>query len=377
MRIKRKVMSLEELLLLPISDDMKADTTLLNINFIHKNELTSCITKKPVCIILKNLIAYFPAAAILCFIILIAGCGENEKSSDIVASGNIEATDVTISSKIGGQIDEILVKEGDKIKTGDILLKLDHASLDIQLRQAEAAAEQAEAQLRLLLAGPRKEDVELAEEQVNLAEINLEKAENDKERSTNLYEQNAITLQMHEDALTRYEQILNQYNTAVANLDKVKNIVRKEDIESAKANLKRTYTGIDLIRKNIEDCTILSPVDGIVSNKFVEKGEFVTPGASVFLISDLQTVKIKIYVTEVELGRVKLGQDAVIKIDSYKDKTYSGKVIFVSTEAEFTPKNIQTKEERTKLVYAVKIEIPNPDLELKSGMPADATLKMN
>jgi HlyD family secretion protein len=122
------------------------------------------------------------------------------------------------------------------------------------------------------------------------------------------------------------------------------------------------------------DCYIISPIDGFVVKKFVEKGETVNQSTSLFKISDLSTVDLIIYVSEEEMGSVKLGQKADVKVDAFKEKVFEGKVIYISPEAEFTPKNIQTKDERTKLVFAVKIKIKNPDFELKSGMPADATV---
>ncbi len=311
------------------------------------------------------------------FSLILSGCESKKPTNEINASGTIEATDVTISSKTAGQIKAILVDEGNRVKKDDILLYLDHDLLDIQLRQAQASVEQAEAQLRLLQAGARKEDIKLAEEQVQFAQINLDQATADKDRLEKLYETSTITKKQFEDAETKYEQAMNQYNSAKQNLNKIKNITRPEEIESAKANLKRNMVSVDLIRKNIEDCTIRSPVDGIVSKKFVESGEYVTPGAAVLKLSDLQKVDLYIYITETELGKVKLGQKADVTIDTYKDKVYNGEVIFISPEAEFTPKSIQTQEERTKLVFAVKISIPNNEFDLKSGMPADAKLILN
>lgn len=314
---------------------------------------------------------------ILLLSVFIIGCETKKPINEINASGTIEATDVTISSRTAGQIREIMVEEGATVKKNDIMMMIDHDLLDIQLRQAQAGVEQAEAQLNLLLAGPRKEDVKLAYEQISLAKINLDQATNDKDRYAKLYETNTITLKQFEDVSTRYDQALNLYNTATENLNKIENYVRPEEIESARANLKRNMVSADLIKKNIEDCTILSPVDGIVSKKFVEAGEYITPGAAVIKISDLQKVDLFIYITEVELGKVKLGQQADVTIDTYKDKVYKGEVIFISPEAEFTPKSIQTEEERTKLVFAVKISIPNIEFDLKSGMPADAKLILN
>lgn len=304
-------------------------------------------------------------------------CADKKPSNEINASGTIEATNVTISSKIAGQIKTILVDEGSKVKKDDLLMNIDHDLLDIQLRQAQASVEQAYAQLKLLQAGARIEDVKLAEEQVRLAKINLEQATADKDRLEKLYETSTITKKQYEDAVTKYELTLNQVNSAKENLTKIKNITRPEEIDAAKANLKRNEVSIDLIQKNIEDCSIRSPVDGIVSKKYTEAGEYVTPGAAVLKLADLQTVDLYIYVTEEELGKVKLGQKADVTIDTYRDRLYKGEVIYISPEAEFTPKSIQTQEERTKLVYAVKIRIPNNEFDLKSGMPADAKLILN
>ncbi len=304
-------------------------------------------------------------------------CASKQPSNEINASGTIETTDVVISSKGAGQVKNIPVDEGSTIRKNELLMNLDHELLDIQLRQAQASADQANAQLRLLQAGARKEDIKLAQEQVSQAKINLDQALVDKERFAKLFESSTITQKQYEDVALRYDLALNQYNSARESLNKVQNITRPEEIESAKANLRRNQVSIDLIQKNIDDCTITSPVDGIVSKKFVEIGEYVTPGAAVLKISDLQTVDLYIYITEEQLGKVKLGQQAEVRIDTYKDKIYKGEVIFISPEAEFTPKSIQTQDERTKLVFAVKIRIPNNDFDLKSGMPADAKLILN
>ena len=309
--------------------------------------------------------------------LIVTGCKDKEPENEINTSGTIEATDVTVSSKIAGQIRDILVDEGSIVNEDDILVILDHELLDIQLRQAAAGVDIAQAQLDLLLSGARKEDISLAQDQVESAKINLDQATADKERFTKLYETYTITLKQLEDVLTKYEIALNYYNSANENLNKIKNITRKEEIESAKANVEKNKVSMELIQQNINDCTIKSPVKGIVSKKYSETGEYITPGSSVLKISDLKTVNLYIYITEPELGKVKLGQFADVTIDSYKDKVYKGEIIYISSEAEFTPKNIQTKEERTKLVYAVKIRIPNPELDLKSGMPADAKLIIN
>ncbi len=316
-------------------------------------------------------------APALILLFLVSGCGNNKDANLITASGTIESVDVTVSSKLSGQIKKIPIKEGDKVKSGDLLVEVDHDLLDIQLRQAEARVEQADAQLKLLLSGARKEDIEVAEQSLKQAKINLDQAKNDKDRYTSLYETRTITKKQYDDAVARYDVSLAQYNSARENLDKIKSIIRPEDIQSAKANLKSLEASADMLRKNIEDCKVYAPVDGFVSKKYVEEGEMVSPQSSLLKISKLESVDLVIYLTEVEMAKVKLGQSADIKIDAFKDKTYKGSIIFISPEAEFTPKNIQTQDERTKLVFAVKIRIPNPQFELKPGMPADASLTIS
>jgi HlyD family secretion protein len=304
-------------------------------------------------------------------------CEKVKDPNLITASGNVEATEVTVSAKTAGQIQSLMVDEGADVKEGEVLVKLDHSLLDVQLRQSEATVEQSEAQLRLLQSGARKEDIKIAEKQVELAEINLQQAQEDKDRFAKLMETNTITRKQYDDVVTRYDQASNQLNTARENLQKAKTIIRPEEIESARANLKRSQAGADLVRKNIDDCTIVSPISGTVTKKFSEVGEYVTPGASLLNIADLSTVDLKIYVTGEDLGKIKTGQTAEVMTDTFKDKIYKGEIIYISPDAEFTPKNIQTKEERTKLVYAIKIRIPNPERELKSGMPADANIRVN
>ncbi|HET55123.1 MAG TPA: HlyD family efflux transporter periplasmic adaptor subunit, partial [Ignavibacteria bacterium] len=158
------------------------------------------------------------------------------------------------------------------------------------------------------------------------------------------------------------------------NYNKVKKIFRQEEIDQARANLNKAIAGVDLLKKNIRDSYVISPINGFLVKTFVERGESVTPMSSLFKVSDLDIVELVIYVSTLELGYVKLGQRAEVTIDTYKDKIYEGKVTYISPEAEFTPKNIQTKDERTKLVFAVKITIPNEDYDLKPGMPADASI---
>jgi len=304
--------------------------------------------------------------------IFLIGCGNGDDKNYIEASGTIESTNIIVSSRTAGNIQKLNYFEGANVSAGDTILIVDHEILDIQLRQAIATKEVTEAQLKLMLIGARQEDINQAEQNLNQAKINYEIAERDRTRMQNLYSSKSITKKQYEDALSRYELMLAQYNAAKENYKKVQKIFRPEEIDQAKANLNKSVASVDLLKKNISDSYVVSPLNGFLVKTFVEKGETVTPMSSLFKVSDLDIVELVIYVSEEELGLVKLGQKAEVTIDTYKDKVYEGKVTYISPEAEFTPKNIQTKDERTKLVFAVKIDIPNKEYDLKSGMPADA-----
>lgn len=311
--------------------------------------------------------------ALLLFIFL-SGCTKKEDDGVISSTGTIESVNVTVSSKVSGQIKSINFKEGDKVKAGDLLLTVDHDLLDIQLRQAQSGVDLAQAQYNLVRNGATKNDIRIQSDLVEQARVNLDAAKLEKNRAENLLKENSITGQQYDNAVSRYDLAAAQYKTAQDNLTKIKNISRPEDIESARANLNKAISAYDLLKKNIEDCSVYAPVNGVISKKFIEQGEIINPQSSLLKISDLETVNLMIYVSETELGKVKLNETADVTVDSYKDKVYKGKVIFISPEAEFTPKNIQTKDERTKLVFGVKLEIPNPQFDLKPGMPADAKL---
>ncbi|MCX7797033.1 MAG: efflux RND transporter periplasmic adaptor subunit [Melioribacter sp.] len=308
-------------------------------------------------------------------LIIFYGC-KNNSDYFIEESGTIEATEVTVSSQIAGKIIKILKHEGERVSVGDTILVIDQESLLLQLKQAKANKDIAKAQYDLLLKGARKEDIKQAEESLKQAEANFILAKNDKDRMENLYQTNSINKRQYEEALTRYEIALAQLNSAKEIYNKIKNYTRPEEIAQAKANYEKAVAAVELIEKNIRDCFVVSPINGFIVKKFVEVGETVTIMSSLFKVSDLSEVKLSIYISEKDLGKVKLGQKAEIKVDSFKDKVFSGTVIFISPEAEFTPKNIQTIEERTKLVFEVKIKIPNPNMELKAGMPADAIIRI-
>lgn len=289
---------------------------------------------------------------------VLASCsGENGKA--IEASGTIEGTDITISTEIAGRVRDVRVVEGVRVRRGDTLVIIDDTDYRLQLRQAEANAAAAAAQYRLALEGTRKED--LAQ-----AEAAYKSAETDYHRMKELLAAQTITQKQYDDAYTRYVAAQQTYQ-------KLERGLRPAEIEIARARRDQALAQADLLRKKVSDCYILAPSEATVTLKGVEPGELVLPGRSVMRLTHLDIVKLVIYVNEHQLPNITLGQPADVSIDG-SEKTFSGRVAYISPTAEFTPKNVQTKEERTKLVFAVKIEVPNPDGALKPGLPADARL---
>jgi HlyD family secretion protein len=305
-------------------------------------------------------------------LIFISCNGNNHDRID--ASGNIEATNIVVSSQVSGKVIQILKDEGNHVTKGDTVIIMDPETYKLKLDEALASKDVAQAQFKLLKEGARSEDIKQAEDNLKQAQISFNLAEQDKERMDNLFKSQTITKKQHDDATANYEITLARLNSAKENLDKMKNLARPEELKQAEANLNKVIANVNLLQKNLNDCYVTSPSSGFITKKFVEIGETAGMMSSLFQVADLNTVELAIYVSETELGKVKLGQQAEINVDTYPDKSFEGTVIYISPQAEFTPKNIQTKDERTKLVFQVKIKIDNPEFELKDGMPADAEI---
>ncbi|MBI5021711.1 MAG: efflux RND transporter periplasmic adaptor subunit [Ignavibacteriales bacterium] len=289
------------------------------------------------------------------------GCSKNDKNA-ITASGTIETTEVTVTAKVGGEITKLHVNEGANVNKGDTLVTIDKTDFEIQYKQSSANAAAAEAQYKLTILGPRDEDV-------LQAKANFENAQSDFQRAEKLLKQKTVTQKQYDD--TKMKFIMAQQNYG-----KMKSGSRKEEVDIARARRDQAVAQVDAARKKLNDTYVTATMKGVITEKAIEEGDIVMPNGSLLRISRLDKVYIMIYVTEVELARVKLGHEAKIYIDAYPNKSFTGKVSYISDVAEFTPKNVQTKEDRTKLVFGVKIEVENPEQQLKPGMPADATIEI-
>ncbi len=314
---------------------------------------------------------YLGAIILALAVPILSGCG-NGHDGAIDASGTLEAVEVNVSAKVPGQLEQLYVQEGSTVQVGDTLAILDHSTQELQWRQAHAGVELADAQYRLLLNGARSEDIQQGEDMLKQAQSSFNIAKDDYNRMKDLYASHSISQKQYDDAESRFTITQAQLSSAKENLRKLKNFARPEDIAAAKARLDQSKANADLLQKQINDSYVVAPVSGIVTQKPVEVGELVNTGTTVVTISNLKKLNLMIYVSEKELGKVKLNGSADVVIDTYPNKAFPARVIYISPIAEFTPKNIQTKEDRTKLVFGVKLEVDNKEGSLKAGMPADA-----
>jgi HlyD family secretion protein len=307
------------------------------------------------------------------FVACITAC-KSGHDSIVESTGTIEATQVDIRSEVAGRILNLALDEGDRVKPGDMLAAIDHEKLDIELQNAEGVLREAEAHLSLLKSGFRKEDVQKAQEALLEAEILFGNAKREYERVQKLYADKVAPEQSRDSIETNYKSALKRYERAKQDYQMLQSGYRAEDIAAGQAARDCAEAAVNLVKRRIKDATVASPGKGIISERYVEPGELVSVGSVMFSIIDLQDMWIMAYVSEKNLGKVKIGQAAAVSVDSFPDRKFAGKVIYISPEAEFTPKNIQTKEERVKLVYGIKVQIQNDEELLKPGMPADVAI---
>jgi HlyD family secretion protein len=307
-------------------------------------------------------------------VFFIVSLKKQKDDGTMLLSGNIEVTETNVSFKIPGRIVERLVDEGDRIKPGDVIARLDSAELSAVVAQNRAALKEAATRLTELRAGSRPQEIGQARANVRAQEADLEKVRKDFERAEVLFKNGAISATQFDASRSAYESRAAQVRSAGETLSLVREGPRKEDIEMAAHRVDQATAAVAAAEQRLKDTVIYSPTEGIVLRKNVEPGETIAAGTPVVTVGDLAQPWVKVYVKEDKMGLLKLGQKATITVDTYKDKTYEGVVSYISSEAEFTPKTVQTPEERVKLVFAVKVRVKNEKGELKPSMPADVRL---
>lgn len=295
-------------------------------------------------------------------------------SDTLKVSGNIEITATELSFKVPGRVRERLVDEGETVRAGQVVARLDEQDLanEVALRQAQVEA--ARHVLAELEAGSRREEIGQAEAALSGAEAEERRAADDFRRQSALYEREVISKQKYDAAKAAFETARAQAREAREALVLVRKGPRRERIEQGRAKLREAQEALNEARLRLGYSTLTSPVEGLVMAKHVEAGEQVNIGTPVVTIGNFGDTWIRAYIPETELGRARVGQKVKVTTDTWPDRQYEGTVTFISGEAEFTPKNVQTEKERVKLVYRIKIAIPNPKMELKPGMPADGEI---
>jgi membrane fusion protein YbhG len=296
--------------------------------------------------------------------------------NQIVLSGNIEAHESLVSFKVQGRIIDLPIEEGQSVETGTLLAKLENADYLQRVRIDEANVKVRESNLALTLAGTRTQEISAAEQNVLNAQADLEQKKIDYERAERLYREDAISAQDRDLAATALKRA---DATLQAQKQKHSEAVegnRKEDIAIARANLNAADANLGMSRVNLGYTILRAPTAGVITVRQAELGEVIVPGTPVVTLADLDHIWLRAYVAETDLGRIHYGQDAVITTDTYPGKQYHGRISFIASDAEFTPKSVQTYKERVTLVYRIKIDIDNPNHELKPGMPADAHITL-
>jgi HlyD family secretion protein len=225
-----------------------------------------------------------------------------------------------------------------------------------------------------LLAGSRPEEVKEAEANLQQAQFDFENKKTQYERMKTLFDGRVIPRETLDNAETRFKVAKAALEGATEVYKKVKEGPRKEDIEDGRAQVEQARASLRLAETQLGYTVLQSPISGIVLVKSGEVGEVVNPGTSVLTLADIVNVWLKAYIPETELSRVRWGQEVIVTTDLHPQKEYRGKIAFISSQSEFTPKQIQTEKERVTLVYRIKVDIPNPNHELKPGMPADGRI---
>lgn len=324
--------------------------------------------------------------SVLAVSLAMAACHRAADGPSTRASGYVEATEVRVAAEVGGRLLEVRVAEGDRVSAGDVIARIDTADAELALRRAQAERDQAQAQLALLRAGSRAEDIRQAQAQAQAAQADIKAAQADAdaasadvERFENLLRANAGSVKQRDDAVTRRDvaqarvrAAQDRAQAAADTLARVKAGARPQEIAAAAARVAALDAQIATVQKTLNDAVVKSPTGGIVTSKILHAGEMAAPRAPIVVVTDLDHAWANVYVDERLVPQLTIGQTATLVTDA--GQRLGGTITFISPKAEFTPRNVQTAEERSKLVYRIKVTADNRAGVLKPGMPLEADL---
>ncbi|HET9529362.1 MAG TPA: efflux RND transporter periplasmic adaptor subunit [Blastocatellia bacterium] len=352
---------------------------------------------------------------------------ERSSENDLVLSGTVEADEIHVGSRISGRIAEVLVKEGQQVKQNEPLIRFESYDLDAKRADARALIARAEANLERALngsrpeeiaaaraqaqaaraaleqarRGPRQQEIDTARADLNAAEADFEVARLSFQRIEQLAQNGVVSRQDYDNARaafdrararreaarqrldlllagTRSEEIERaerEYQQAEANRLLVERGPRKEEIAAARAELERARAALQQIETQQAELEVRSPADAFVEVLEVRPGDLINPGSTVATLVEVDRLWVQVYVPEPELGHVQLGKDVSVKVDTFEDESFTGRIEQIANRGEFTPRNVQTREERTHQVFAVRVRLENGSERLRAGMAADVTIK--
>ena len=324
----------------------------------------------------KAIIAALLVAVVVAVVFYLRHGRYGESSTALRISGNIEVTEVQLSFKTPGRVLERLVDEGMQVARGQVVARLEERELADALKLAQADEAAAAASLAELEAGNRKEEVAQGAALLARAEAQAARATADYDRSKALFSREVIPRQQFDAAKAAYEEARASVRERREALKLLREGARRERVQAARAVHEGALARVSTAKERLGYATLAAPASGVVLSKAIEPGEQVAAGTPVVTLGDLGDCWLKGYIPETELARVKLGQRARVTADGLPGKAFEGRVSFISSQAEFTPKSVQTEKERVKLVYRVKISLSNPGMDLKPGMPADAVIDL-
>lgn len=311
------------------------------------------------------------AAAGIAALLALAACSGSSATGSLVLSGNIEVTEAQLGFKISGRVIERTVSEGDGVQAGQLIARLDDAEQKEQLALQRAELAGAQAALAELEAGSRPQEIAAAAAALRSAEADRDRARLDFARQQELRRKDAIADRELETAQAEVKVADAHAVEAAEQLKLVQEGPRAEDIAQGRARVEQARAAVALAETQVENTRLFSPLTGVVLSHNIEPGEYVSPGTPVVTVADLVHVWVRTYINQTDLGRIAHGQKVEVRTDTFPGKTYEGTIGFIASEAEFTPKTVQTTKERVKLVFRIKVDIANPHDELKPGMAAD------
>jgi len=315
-------------------------------------------------------------AALIVVLAIFAGYKmQSNKIEGITATGTIEITKTDITPKVSGYLEELLIKEGDKVTRGQIVARISRPDLEAQKLRDDAALAKAEAQLTDLQKGARAQELGEMEATINSGQAVYEKAQKDYERQQVLFKQGAVSAQQLDVTRSNYEVAASNLAVSKARASIVAEGNRPDAITAQKAEVERSRAIVQLASTALDDRKVTSALDGLVLTKNYEQGEYVNAGTPIATIGNWRDCWVKVYVSSTQLGLIQIGQQVSVQVDSFPDLTFKGYIKEISQQAEFTPRQSITKQERANMVFAVKVDIDNGDGRLKPGMPADVVMR--